>query len=66
MQKVVEGAISAVTELGVRVPVVIRMEGTNVEEGRRMLRESGLNFTTVDSMGKAAQQVVELAGQETL
>ena len=61
-----EGVISAVTELGVRVPVVIRMEGTNVEEGRRMLRESGLNFTTVDSMGEAAQKVVELAAKETL
>ena len=56
-----DGVIAAVTELGVRVPVVIRMEGTNVNEGRRMLRESGLNFTTADSMGEAARQVVELA-----
>ena len=38
------------------VPIVIRMEGTNVEEGKRMLRESGLNFTTADSMGEAAEQ----------
>ena len=56
-----DGVIAAVTELGVRVPVVIRMEGTNVDAGRRMLRDSGLNFTTADSMGEAAQQVVELA-----
>ena len=56
-----EGVIAAVTQLGVHVPVVIRMEGTNVDEGRRMLRESGLNFTTADSMGEAATQVVELA-----
>ncbi len=55
------GVITAVTELGVDVPVVIRMEGTNVEEGRRMLGESGLNFTTADSMGEAARQVVEVA-----
>ena len=56
-----DGVIAAVTELGVRVPVVIRMEGTNVDAGRRMLRDSGLNFTTADSMGEAARQVVELA-----
>ena len=55
------GVIAAVTELGVRVPVVIRMEGTNVDEGRRMLRDSGLNFTTADSMGEAARLVVDLA-----
>ncbi len=56
-----EGVIAAVTELDVRLPVVIRMEGTNVEEGRAMLRESGLNFTTVDTMDEAATQVVALA-----
>ena len=59
------GVIAAVTELGVDVPVVIRMEGTNVEEGRRMLGESGLNFTTADTMGEAARQVVEVARQES-
>jgi succinyl-CoA synthetase beta subunit len=56
-----EGVVAAVTELGVSVPIVIRMEGTNVEEGKRLLRESGLNFTTADSMGEAAEQVVILA-----
>jgi succinyl-CoA synthetase beta subunit len=55
------GVIAAVTELGVPVPIVIRMEGTNVEEGKRMLRESALNFTTADSMGEAAEKVVALA-----
>jgi succinyl-CoA synthetase beta subunit len=55
------GVIAAVQELGVRVPIVIRMEGTNVEEGKKMLKESGLNFTTANSMGEAARQVVELA-----
>ena len=37
-------------ELGVTVPIVIRMEGTNVEEGKQLLRDSGMNFTTADAM----------------
>jgi succinyl-CoA synthetase beta subunit len=57
-----QGVVAAVKELGVPVPIVIRMEGTNVEEGKRLLRESGLNFTTADSMGEAAEKVVGLAG----
>jgi succinyl-CoA synthetase beta subunit len=57
-----QGVISAVKELGVPVPIVIRMEGTNVEEGKRLLRESGMNFATADSMGEAATRVVQLAG----
>jgi succinyl-CoA synthetase beta subunit len=56
-----QGVIAAVRELGVRVPVVIRMEGTNVEEGKRLLRESGLNFTTANSMDEAADLVVRLS-----
>jgi succinyl-CoA synthetase beta subunit len=56
-----QGVIAAVQELGVPVPIVIRMEGTNVEDGKRMLKESGLNFTTADSMGEAATTVVSLA-----
>jgi succinyl-CoA synthetase beta subunit len=56
-----QGVIAAVTELGVPVPIVVRMEGTNVEEGKKMLRESGLSFTTADSMGEAADTVVALA-----
>ena len=56
------GVIAAVRELGVPVPIVIRMKGTNVEEGKRMLAESGLNFTTADTMGEGAMSVVALAG----
>ena len=56
-----EGVIAAVKELGVGVPIVIRMEGTNVERGKQMLAESGLDFTTVDGMGEAAERVVALA-----
>jgi succinyl-CoA synthetase beta subunit len=57
-----QGVIAAVKELGVPVPIVIRMEGTNVEEGKRLLKESQMNFTTADSMGEAATKVVQLAG----
>jgi succinyl-CoA synthetase beta subunit len=56
-----EGVIAAVKELHVGVPVVIRMEGTNVEKGKQMLKESGLNFTTADTMSEAAEKVVSLA-----
>jgi succinyl-CoA synthetase beta subunit len=56
-----EGVIAAVRELGVPVPIVIRMEGTNVEQGKQMLKESGLNFTTADTMSEAAERVVALA-----
>jgi succinyl-CoA synthetase beta subunit len=56
-----EGVVAAVRELDVRVPIVIRMEGTNVDTGKRLLRESGLNFTTADSMGEAAERVVQAA-----
>ena len=57
-----QGVIAAVKELGVPVPIVIRMEGTNVDEGKRLLRESGMKLTTADSMDEAARKVVELAG----
>jgi succinyl-CoA synthetase beta subunit len=53
-----EGVIAAVKELGVPVPIVIRMEGTNVEKGKQMLKESGLNFQTADDMSDAARKVV--------
>ncbi len=55
------GVIAAVKELGVPVPIVIRMKGTNVDEGKRMLAESGLNFTTANTMSEAAERVVALA-----
>jgi succinyl-CoA synthetase beta subunit len=56
-----EGVIAAVKELHVTVPIVIRMEGTNVEKGKQMLRESGLNFQTADDMNEAAKKVVAAA-----
>ncbi len=59
--RLAEGVIAAVRTLGVTLPVVIRMEGTNVELGRKMLAESGLNFTNADSMGAAAEKAVHLS-----
>ncbi len=55
------GVVAAARELNIRVPVVVRMEGTNVDEGRRILTESGLNFTVAENMRDAAQKVVRLA-----
>jgi len=55
------GVVDASRELGMDLPLVIRMEGTNVEEGRRILRESGLNFTVAEDMKDAAEKVVALA-----
>jgi succinyl-CoA synthetase beta subunit len=55
------GVVSAARELGIKIPIVIRMEGTNVELGQQILRESGFNFTVADGMKDAAEKVVGLA-----
>jgi succinyl-CoA synthetase beta subunit len=59
--RLAEGVIAAVQKLGVTLPIVIRMEGTNVDLGRRMLAESGLNFISADDMKSAAAQAVRAA-----
>jgi succinyl-CoA synthetase beta subunit len=56
------GVVAAAKDLRIKVPVVVRMEGTNVERGQQILRESGLNFTIADGMKDGAQKVVALAG----
>ncbi len=56
------GIITAVKEIGVSVPVVVRLEGTNVAEGKRMLAESGLAITSAEDLGDAAHKVVLAAG----
>jgi succinyl-CoA synthetase beta subunit len=56
------GVVAAARELNIKVPVVVRMEGTNVEQGRKILAESGFNFTVADGMKDAAEKVVALAG----
>jgi succinyl-CoA synthetase beta subunit len=56
------GVVAAAKDLKITVPVVVRMEGTNVEHGQQILRESGLNFTIAQGMKDGAQKVVALAG----
>ena len=59
---VARGVVGAAQNLGIGVPVVVRLEGTNVEEGQRVIRDSGLNFTVASGMKDAAEKVVALAG----
>jgi succinyl-CoA synthetase beta subunit len=58
---VARGVVEAARKLSIKVPVVVRLEGTNVEEGQRVIRESGLNFTVASGMKDAAEKVVALA-----
>ncbi len=58
--RLAEGVIQAVQEVQVKVPIIIRLEGTNVEEGRRLLNESGLTFTVAQDMQDAARKVAAL------
>ena len=55
-----KGVVEAARKTGINVPVVVRMEGTNVDEGRRILSESGLNLTTAVDLKDAAQRVAKL------
>jgi len=56
------GVVNAAKELKFTVPVVVRMEGTNVQQGQAILRDSGLNFTVASGMKDGAQKIVALAG----
>jgi succinyl-CoA synthetase beta subunit len=58
---VAEGVVAAAKKVGIDVPVVVRLEGTNVERGRQILLESGLEFRVADGMKHAAELVVEAA-----
>jgi succinyl-CoA synthetase beta subunit len=58
---VARGVVDAAKKLNIKVPVVVRLEGTNVEEGQRVIRDSGLNFTVAKGMKDAAEKVVALA-----
>jgi succinyl-CoA synthetase beta subunit len=61
VDRLAEGLIAAVKKLGLRLPVVVRMEGTNVELGKKMLADSGLRFVAAEDMGDGARKVVALA-----
>ena len=60
---IAEGIISAVNEVGVKVPVVVRLEGTNAEQGRAILAKSGLNLTVAETLTQAAISAVNFANQ---
>jgi succinyl-CoA synthetase beta subunit len=55
---IAEGIVSAVREVGVEVPVIVRLEGTNVEKGRKMLAESGFDIITAEDLTDAAKKAV--------
>jgi succinyl-CoA synthetase beta subunit len=55
-----KGVVQAADKARIKIPVVVRMEGTNVEEGRRILSESGLNFIVANDLKDAAQKVTRL------
>lgn len=59
---IAEGVIIAAKEVGLQVPLVVRLEGTNVDLGKKMLNESGLNIIAADSMADGAQKIVKLVG----
>ena len=56
---IAQGVIVAVAMVGLKVPLVVRLEGTNVEEGKTIIRESGLNVLAADDLDDAAQKIVK-------
>jgi len=59
---IAEGVVAAVREVGLKVPLVVRLEGTNVELGKKILNESGLAITAADDLDDAAQKIVAAVG----
>jgi succinyl-CoA synthetase beta subunit len=55
---IAEGVIAAVREVGLQVPLVVRLEGTNVELGKKIINESGLNVISADDLDDAAKKIV--------
>lgn len=60
---IAKGIIEAVKQVGITVPLVVRLEGTNVELGKQMLKDSGLKIVPADTMAQGAQTIVELVGK---
>jgi succinyl-CoA synthetase beta subunit len=56
---IAEGVVAAVKEVGLKVPLVVRLEGTNVDAGKTIIRESGLNVLPADDLDDAAQKIVK-------
>jgi len=57
---IADGVIEATKQIGLDIPLVVRLEGTNVDLGKKKLNESGLNITSADSMADGAQKIVSL------
>mgnify|MGYP003306673585 FL=1 len=55
---IAEGVVQATKEVGLKVPLVVRLEGTNVEEGKEIIEQSGLNVITADNLNDAAAKIV--------
>jgi succinyl-CoA synthetase beta subunit len=58
---IAEGVVAAANELGVKVPLVVRLQGTNAKEGREILAASGLNITPAETLGEAGEKAVAAA-----
>jgi succinyl-CoA synthetase beta subunit len=56
---IADGVVTAVKQVGLKVPLVVRLEGTNVEQGKKIIRESGLNVLPADNLDDAAQKIVK-------
>ena len=56
---IAEGIVAATREMSLEVPLVVRLEGTNVDRGKQILQESGLAIQAADSMGDGAKKIVE-------
>ena len=56
---IAEGVVAAVKQVGLKVPLVVRLEGTNVDAGKKIIRESGLNVLPADDLDDAAQKIVK-------
>ena len=55
---IAEGVVAAVKQVGLKVPLVVRLEGTNVEQGKKIISTSGLNVLPADNLDDAAQKIV--------
>ena len=58
---IAEGVVAAAGELGIEVPLVVRLQGTNAEEGRKILADSGLDITPAETLAEAGQKAVDAA-----
>ena len=56
---IAEGVVAAAKEVSLHVPLVVRLEGTNVEQGKQILADSGLAITSADNLGDAAEKIVK-------